>query len=260
MPEGPECHLAALKLEQICKDKLVTSIDIHGGRYQKHGPFEGFDTLQMHISEGKSRVKAVGSRGKLIIMFFNNNWCMLCTLGLKGAWTSRKTKHCDVSIDVESRQRLWFKDQIHYGTLKYVDLEETISKMKSLGPDVTVKDEAFTQDYLRALVQRYPKWDLAKLLMDQSKMSGIGNYLKAEILYKCKLAPMRICETLSESEIADLHEAIVDIPYAYWNSYIGGPTIYIQVYNRKKDKLGFVVEKCKTKDGRTSHWVPGVQR
>ena len=68
MPEGPECHLAALKLEQICKDKLITSIDIHGGRYQKHGPFEGFDTLQMHISEGKSQVKAVGSRGKLIII------------------------------------------------------------------------------------------------------------------------------------------------------------------------------------------------
>lgn len=260
MPEGPECHLAALKLEQICKHKLITSIDIHGGRYQKHGPFDGFDTLQIHINEGTSRVKAVGSRGKLIIMFFDNNWCILCTLGLKGAWTSRKTKHCDVSIDVDAKQRLWFKDQMHYGTLKYIDLEETICKLKSLGPDVTVKDKAFTQDYLRALLHKYPKWDLAKLLMDQSKMSGIGNYLKAEILYRCKLAPMRMCETLLENEIIDLHRAILDIPYAYWHSYIGGPTIYIQVYNRKKDKLGFTVEKCKTKDGRTSHWVPGVQK
>ena len=260
MPEGPECHLAALHLEQICKDKLITSIDIHGGRYQKHGPFDGFDTLKIHINEGTSRVKGVGSRGKLIIMFFDNSWCILCTLGLKGARTSKKTKHCDVSIDVDAKQRLWFKDQMHYGTLKYVDLEETICKMKSLGPDVTVKDKAFTQDYLRALLHKYPKWDLAKLLMDQSKMSGIGNYLKAEILYRCKLAPMRMCETLLENEIIDLHRAILDIPYAYWHSYIGGPTIYIQVYNKKKDKLGFTVEKCKTKDGRTSHWVPGVQK
>ena len=260
MPEGPECHLAALKLEQICKDKLITSIDIHGGRYHNHGPFDGFSTLQTHINEGRSRVKAVGSRGKLIIMFFDNNWCMLCTLGLKGAWTSRKTKHCDVSIDIDSKQRLWFKDQIHYGTLKYVNLEETLCKMRSLGPDVTVKDEAFTQDYLVSLLRRYPRWDIAKLLMDQSKMSGIGNYLKAEILYKSKISPMRTCESLTESEISELYEAIVDIPSAYWQSYIGGPTISIQVYNRKKDRLGFVVERCKTKDGRTSHWVPNVQK
>ena len=209
MPEGPECHLAALHLEQICKDKLITSIDIHGGRYQKHGPFDGFDTLKIHINEGTSRVKAVGSRGKLIIMFFDNSWCILCTLGLKGAWTSKKTKHCDVSIDVDAKQRLWFKDQMHYGTLKYVDLEETICKMKSLGPDVTVKDKAFTQEYLRTIVQKYPKWDLAKLLMDQSKMSGIGNYLKAEILYRCKLAPMRMCETLLENEISIYRQFLI---------------------------------------------------
>lgn len=260
MPEGPECHHTALKLERICKNKLVTSIDIHGGRYQKHGPFDGFETMRTHIGEGKCRVKGVGSRGKLIMMFFENNWCMLCTLGLKGSWTSRKTTHCDVLIDIDSRQRLWFKDQIHYGTLRYVDLEEAVSKMRSLGPDVTVKDEAFTQDYLEGLLRKCPKWDIAKLLMDQSKISGIGNYLKAEILYRSKIAPTRTCNSLSDEETTGLYGAIMEIPSAYWQSYIGGPTICIQVYNRKKDKLGFNVEKCKTKDGRTSHWVPGIQK
>lgn len=260
MPEGPECHNAALKLERVCKGKLITSVEIHGGRYKKHGPFEGFEKMQVHIREKGSTVKAVGSRGKLIVMFFDNDWCLLCTLGLKGGWTSKKADHCDVSIDVDCKRRIWFKDQIHYGTLRYVDLAEATNKMKALGPDVTVRDQAFTEDYLDKLMTRYATWDVSKLLMDQSKMSGIGNYLKAEILYKAKIAPNRLCETITADEKSELFDAIMTIPSAYWMSYTGGPTIQIQVYNRKKDKLGHAVEKCKTKDGRTSHWVPAIQR
>ena len=70
MPEGPECHYAAKKLELACKGKLITSFNIHGGRYQKHGPFEGYDNLCSHVSNKESIVKAVGCRGKLIVMFF----------------------------------------------------------------------------------------------------------------------------------------------------------------------------------------------
>lgn len=259
MPEGPECHYAAKRLEIACQGKYITSFDIHGGRYEKHGPFEGYDKLSKHINDKESKVKAVGCRGKLIVMFFENNWCLLCTLGLKGSWTSKKVKHCDVSFELETGNRLWFKDQIHYGTLKYVHLNEAVEKMISLGPDVTVDDPAFTYQYLTQLINKYPKWDTAKLLMDQSKISGIGNYLKAEILYDSKIAPHRLCSTLKDEEILAMYTSIINIPSAFYQSYIGGPNIRLHVYNRKKDRLGYNVEKCKTKDGRTSHWVPDVQ-
>ena len=112
---------------------------------------------------------------------------------------------------------------------------------------------------LEQIVNRYPKWDAAKLLMEQSKISGIGNYLKAEILYDSKIAPHRLCSTLKQEEIIALYNSIINIPSAFYQSYLGGPSIRMHVYNRKKDRLGYNVEKCKTKDQRTSHWVPEIQ-
>ena len=153
---------------------------------------------------------------------------------MKGSWTSKHVKHCDVSFDLATGTRLWFKDQIHYGTLKYVELEEAVEKMISLGPDVTVDDPAFTYQYLEQIVNRYPKWDAAKLLMEQSKISGIGNYLKAEILYDSKIAPHRLCSTLKQEEIIALYNSIINIPSAFYQSYLGGPSIRMHVYNRKR--------------------------
>ena len=51
MPEGPECHYAAKRLEIACQGKYITRFDIHGGRYEKHGPFEGYDKLSKHIND-----------------------------------------------------------------------------------------------------------------------------------------------------------------------------------------------------------------
>jgi formamidopyrimidine-DNA glycosylase len=259
MPEGPECHYAGYRLEKALQNNKITAFNIHGGRYETHGPFDGFDQLQKDIEQNNHTVKAVGCRGKLIVIFFDNDMCLLSTLGLKGSWTTRHAKHCDVSLTVNNSLTIWFKDQMHYGTLKYVTLQEAIDKMQSLGPDVTVSDPAFTYNYLCSIITRYKRWDLAKLLMDQSKISGIGNYLKAEILYRAKLPPTLLCSEISPQGTSKLYDAIIDIPKQYFQQYLGKANIRMQVYGRPKDRLGYTVERCKTKDGRTSHWVPAIQ-
>lgn len=54
MPERPECHIAALKLEHICKDKLITSIEIHG------------DVIRnMDISTGLIHCRHTSAKGKI---------------------------------------------------------------------------------------------------------------------------------------------------------------------------------------------------
>ena len=259
MPEGPECHYAARRLERALQGKAITKFEIQGGRYEKHGPFDGHVELQKHIASGCHTVKAVGCRGKLIVIFFDNDWCILSTLGLKGSWTTRYAKHCDISLVIDRVTNLWFKDQMHYGTLKYVTMKEAKEKILSLGPDVTVNDPSFTYSHLCGLLSRYKQWDLAKLLMDQSKISGIGNYLKAEILYEAKLAPMMLCGNVPPDKCSKLYDAICDIPCKYFQKHLGNGNIRLNVYGRKKDRLGHNVERCKTKDGRTSHWVPSIQ-
>ena len=96
--------------------------------------------------------------------------------------------------------------------------------------------------------------------MDQSKISGIGNYLKAEILYRVKLAPMVLCGKVSDDDTQRLFDAILDIPYKFFQKHLGRANILRHVYGRSKDRLGNAVKKCKTRDERTSHWVPEVQQ
>ena len=259
MPEGPECHYAGYRLEQQLKGKQVTAFSILGGRYKKHGAFQGYNDLIKHIESGNHVVKAVGCRGKLIVMFFMNDWCVLSTLGLKGSWATRRSKHCDVALVASGNTKLWFKDQLHYGTLKYVTLKDAEKKILSLGPDVTVKDPAFTREYLDTLLNKYQKWELTKLIMDQAKISGIGNYLKAEILYRSRLPPTLLCQDLAPDDVAKLYDAVMDIPYQFFEKKFGRSRISRHVYNRSRDKMGNKVEKCKTGDGRTSHWVPALQ-
>ena len=259
MPEGPECHYAARRLGGILKGKSITEFKILGGRYQKHGHFQGYPEMLKHIKQGTHAVKGVGCRGKLIVIFFENDWCMLSTLGLKGSWTSRYSKHCDIMLVADVNIKLWFKDQMHYGTLRYVALREAEKKILSLGPDVTVNESAFTQEYLSRLLIKHKSWDLVKLMMNQSKISGIGNYLKAEILYKARLSPALLCQDLTTEDTTRLYDAISEIPHQFFEKRLGRSRIMRHVYGRSKDRLGNKVVTCKTKDGRTSHWVPEIQ-
>ena len=43
MPEGPECHIIGNKLHKILGGAKLLSIEILGGRYQKHGNPSGYD-------------------------------------------------------------------------------------------------------------------------------------------------------------------------------------------------------------------------
>jgi formamidopyrimidine-DNA glycosylase len=109
--------------------------------------------------------------------------------------------------------------------------------------------------------------------MNQSVISGIGNYLKAEILYACQISPHRLCKDITAEEYGNLYSACVWLPRLSYK--LGGATLAtykdadgkvgefsrrFAVYNQKTDPYGQTVIKEVTKDKRTTHWVPGVQK
>ena len=259
MPEGPECHSSAAKLEKALRGKHLEGFTVHGGRYATHGHPEEMEAFNRECLRQKVHVTNVGARGKLIVIFTNTDWCILNTLGLTGTWTSSKTKHCDVSLGYEGKT-LWFKDQLHYGTIKPVSREAAVKKIKSLGPDVTVCDPAATEKWWIDLCKKYQSWNICKLMMDQAKVSGIGNYLKAEILYEAGVAPASIVGKIPEDKLLEVHKQMMIVPSWHFQAKLGErPRRFLKVYNRKKDPDGNPIEKCKTGDGRTSHWVRARQ-
>ena len=47
--------------------------------------------------------------------------------------------------------------------------------------------------------------------MDQTKISGIGNYLRSEIMYEAEINPFSYIIDLSETEINNLYKYIISI-------------------------------------------------
>ena len=107
-------------------------------------------------------------------------------------------------------------------------------------------------------------------LLDQSTVSGIGNYLKSEILYQASISPDRSVDTISDEEwdkVRIAAHAIILKSYEHGGltieSFIspdGKLGVYpAMVYGKETDPEGRVVEKITTRDQRGTYWVPEVQ-
>ena len=109
--------------------------------------------------------------------------------------------------------------------------------------------------------------------MNQKLFSGIGNYLKSEILYACKLSPHRLASSLTETDIKNIYTNSKKIAKESYNQ--GGASVrdfsniydekgmytnILKVYFQKEDPNGNKVVKETTKDKRTTHWVPEIQK
>ena len=108
--------------------------------------------------------------------------------------------------------------------------------------------------------------------MDKALISGIGNYIKAEILYTCKVNPSLCVRDIPDEILYNIYLAARNIAADAYTD--GGASLYtytglhgdksafklkLQVYNCKRDPHGNIVETLQTPDKRTTHWVPTVQ-
>ena len=237
------------------------------GRYKNHGPPDEFGSM---LNKLPMKVAGAGCHGKFIFIILENEWTIWNTLGMSGTWSGNHGKHSRVKFSLDNGS-VFFNDIRNFGTLKFVKGKEfLIDKLNSLGPDM-LNDDVENDVFLRR-IRMCKKKTVAQAVMDQSVVSGVGNYLKAESLYVSKISPHRMCESLTDQEVSSLNTAIKKTMRASYET--GGATIstysgfegeigeYSQrflVYNQKMDPHGNPVIKEKTKDGRTTHWVPKIQ-
>ncbi len=141
--------------------------------------------------------------------------------------------------------------------------------MKELGPD-WINHEITLEMFTKMITnKRIKNQQIAQFLMEQKRVSGIGNYLKAEILYDCKMYPGKLLNELTEQNISDLYNSIKKIvklslstngltikDYATLDGGVG--FFETSVYGKDKDPLGNNVIKEEFKDKRTTAWVREV--
>lgn len=275
MPEGPEVKLICDQLNGAIQNCEIISLSILGGRYQRHGPPAQWSNL---VDSLPIKINSVKCKGKLIYFDLgedSNKMYLINTLGMSGSWKHDKTKHAHIEM-ITNKGIIYFTDPRNFGTLKVInDAHELQNKLQSLGYDVLDDNEhslKFNIENFNNIKSKKPSMNITKFLMEQKYICGIGNYLKAEILYESKISPHRTLGSLTSEEAESLVKYINEIPrksylsrgsslltYTDMNGNTGSNQFTFKVYQRSKDSNGYNVIQETTKDGRTTHWVKEIQ-
>ena len=272
MPELPEVARTATNLHERVSDSDLTEIKIISGRYSRHGVPPGFTNF---IENLPMKIEKVSFTGKLLLFYLRDKnekpWFIWNTLGMSGGWRTSHSKHGHVEF-VTTKGSVFFTDPRNFGTMRFTDSEElTKRKSKGIGPNHLqheISDELFKER-----LSKYSTATLPAVMMNQSLIGGIGNYIKAEALYRAGLSPHRTVESLSDKDFSHLNAAVREVIISSYENrgasirtYVGldGESgdfpFFFKVYGRDECEAGYKVITETTQDERTTWWVPQIQK
>lgn len=186
-------------------------------------------------------------------------------------WTKWLIK-CDAEGDREAVE-LAFVDARRLGRISLVDCEaddiRNHSPLKENGPDPFIDKDIVTVEWLSKLLNKKTV-PVKALLLNQSNLSGIGNWVADEILFQANLHPEQYSNTFDEQQIQQLHAALMDVTTIACETLADSsqfPETWLMRYRWDKGKKGDVNklpsgEKIEhiTVGGRTSAFVPSIQK
>ncbi len=267
MPEGPEVRITATQLHELLADKTIQELNFVDGKYTMSFP-EGYTEFDLCLP---AKISSISCKGKTLYFTFESlatkqKIHAFHSLMMSGRWTKTWDKYCKWYIETTCGTTIWFSDPRALGTIRFTssqkEYERTISR---LGPDVLSPE--MTTAVFKQLCKKYSNRNITSFLMDQQVLSGIGNYLKAEILYAAQIAPTRKVNSLSSDDILQLISAVRTLPrkalaakgmtlrdYASPDGADGGYQFSLKVYGKKG------ATRLKTPDGRITYWDPKTQK
>lgn len=265
MPESPEVAFLAQKLTSEFGGRTLSAVEILSGRYKRHGAPKGFHGFVQALP---ARLQNVSKKGKVLFFEFNNGWTIISRLGLTGFWYKNNevpkwkvSPHVGMSFTF-GRDRMAYDDQLSYGTLVFCKQDEAQKVKEGLAPDIMDVKWMAVKERVHKL--RASK-KIEDVLVDQKAVvSGIGNYLKSEILYDAKIAPMRKVGTLSDEDwrclLRSARNLVMRIVKVMTEGSEDDYEKTMRVYRKKTDRKGNKVVSYTSDNGRTTYWVPSVQK
>lgn len=206
MPEGPEIRRAADKIQRAIAGEVVSDV------------FFAFDHLKPYEDELVGRVvTAVKPYGKALVSYFDNGLAVYSHNQLYGIWVTCKpdvvpATRRQLRFAVHTSRRwalLYSASDIEVLTAKAVPTHPYIVK---LGPDTLDATVTPAEVERRTLSTSFCRRQFATLLLDQSFLSGIGNYLRTEILYVARIHPGQRPVDCTPEQITVFAEAALDLP------------------------------------------------
>ncbi len=205
MPEGPEIRRAADRLADILEGRVVESARFGQARLRRHGK-----TLSGH------KVTRLETRGKALLTHFEHGWTIYSHNQLYGVWKiARRGKLPNTRRSLrlalhtaEHSALLYSASDISLWRTEEVEQHPFLQR---IGPDILSPELDWREIASRLQDDRFRRRSLAALYLDQAFIAGIGNYLRAEILFDAGLHPDRRPAELSRGEIGKLARSTLAI-------------------------------------------------
>jgi endonuclease-8 len=205
MPEGPEIWRTADSLTNALKDRPIKEL------------YFAFEELKDYETKLKGQsIENVEARGKALLTFFDNNKVMYSHNQLYGKWivsNSGEQPNTNRSLRVaihngEKSAYLYSASNIEMLIRQEVNQH---SYIKKLGPDVLHPDTDYEDILEQYQSDEFKKRKLTTLLLDQAFVSGVGNYLRSEIMFYAKVNPHKKLRAYSNDQKRALAEATFEL-------------------------------------------------
>ena len=219
MPELPEVEAIRTQLDKFLKGHVISSIEV---RNKKVFP----DNPKLIIG---AKIAGVRRFGKVVVVDFDNGYSFICHVKLTGQLLyrgpnlkkpgplSKKVndglggRHTHVIFALDKKGMLYYNDFRRFGWIKVVktkDVEE-FDFIKKLGPEPfgSAQGKPLTLKYFSGTLNKTRR-AIKVVIMDQSKIGGIGNIYANDALWDAKINPKTPAQQLNNLAIKELYKSI----------------------------------------------------
>ncbi len=208
MPEGPEVRRYAVQLANALENQPVTHLSA------RTRDAKAFLSEHPDLFPGRI-IERIRSHGKHLFGVFEGEIGFHSHLMMWGRWSVYGGGE---TIEIDRRERARIETPAAIAILLSAPVFEIfqgepyqkIENLRTLGPDILPYDGPFDAALWRKrlLSEENLEREIGAVLLDQRISAGIGNYLRADILFFCRIDPYKRVGELSSAELAALSEEI----------------------------------------------------
>jgi formamidopyrimidine-DNA glycosylase len=275
MPELPEVEHVVRALRRSILGRRILAAEIKLPRL-----LVGSSPTSFKRKLRGARIDAVNRRGKYILIELDNQQVLLVHLRMTGKFLcigadQLLPPYPHVVFYLDDDRRLVFCDMRQFGRMRLLPTQKLLAlpQIETLAPEPLTDD--FSLAYLLETLSKSRR-SLKQLLLDQTRILGLGNIYASEALFLARISPLKPADSLSKKRALRLHEAIrgilqeaidagstlrIDLTDGN-GSYFGTTERFWRVYERAGDpcvNCGTRIRRV-VQSGRSTYFCPRCQR
>lgn len=207
MPELPEVETVVRGLRRALTGSSVGAVEYASTRVSRA------NRRGWKVALAGKGITAVSRRGKYIIIHLTNDHAIVAHLRMTGRlWVKaepyQRDPHDRLIVTLSSGRCLVLNDSRQFARFDWrapgtLDSHPGLAKLGPEAPEITAAE-------LRAICHQAHR-PIKALLLDQTRLAGLGNIYADEALFKAGIRPTTMASSLGPKRVARLHESIQTI-------------------------------------------------